>query len=87
MPDVLKCPECDANADVTKDGTQIGNNTNAVLYTKQISQASTHTVLHIPEREYKRRERADSSTGNNIFEPKESPDMKEGKGGEKGESK
>jgi hypothetical protein len=47
MPDVLKCPECDANADVTKDGTQIGNNTNAVLYTKQISQANTHTVLHV----------------------------------------
>ncbi|KAI4846834.1 hypothetical protein E4T44_04845 [Aureobasidium sp. EXF-8845] len=71
MPDVLKCPECDANADVTKD----------------VSQVNTHIVLRIAEGEYKRRERADGNTGNNIFEPKQSPDMKEGKEGEKGESK
>jgi hypothetical protein len=39
------------------------------------------------QRRYERRERADSNTGNNIFEPKESPDMKEGNEGEKDESK
>jgi len=43
MPDVLKCPKCDANADVTKDGKY-----------------------------------AHCASCNNIFEPKESPDMKDG---------
>ncbi|KAG9597161.1 hypothetical protein KCU86_g3040, partial [Aureobasidium melanogenum] len=109
MPDVLKCPKCDANADVTKDGkwahcascksalsysnplfpspqSTIPPNLPSAASFKPLSVAalepSFHSCIH-PN--YLHVITTDGGNkGNNIFQPSESPDVKEG---EKEESK
>ncbi|KAH0395841.1 hypothetical protein KCU89_g9912, partial [Aureobasidium melanogenum] len=98
MPDVLKCPKCDANADVTKDGkwAHCASCKCPIHRTSRFSFAASSKPFGLPlhpifpctvstAQIICRVIVADvKNIGNNIFQPSESPDVKEG---EKDESK
>ena len=88
MPEILKCPKCDANADVTKDGKEQQRLPSAHSHVLiDHIQVNGHIALHVSlhpaglGNETVRRvviQELICSIGNNIFQPSESPDMKEG---------